>query len=149
MVYETNHANVERDLLAKTNRNITIRLVLNNAHEHTEPGLTKMMNSIKTKCPLLFNDILPRSEHEKFNDDDGDESRVLHDAKHLQPKAVHLIKQRYAKSKLKLPVREKDMDVLFKKRYRRACESEYGLRAVYQFGKNTLSWWKKLSFNDP
>ena len=111
-MYMTNHSNVERALLTKENVQLTVRLLLMNAFEHSDPELTKLFLELYSECPSLFKMWLPRSEVESLVPDD-EEVLIRGDETHLRPIAIGCIQPQYVRGVLKLPCREKDMDAAF------------------------------------
>ena len=125
-----------------------------NGFKHSDPELTKSVQGLYRDCPLLFQSLLPRSEFEVLavSDPDAleDETSVVlkADNEHLRPSAIGCLQQKYAREVLAFPVREKQMDAIFKTELTRAFDRDYSSPNVLHFGKIPLQWTKKLSFTD-
>lgn len=155
IVYLTNHSKVEKTMLGKENLQQTIRLLLLNAFQHTDPELTESFAGLRDKCPALFASILPCAEQEQLAinaavpvEEDEEECGLLSDDAHLRATAINRIQARYARVTLKLPLRSAHMTTKFRQQLRHAYIVEYGLPHIYEFGTSAIRWCKKLSFYD-
>jgi hypothetical protein len=82
----------------KENKRLTLGLLLNNAFSATDPELTALIQGLYNFWPLLFQNLLPRSEidslneqaDEKVDKDDGDEIELVADPLHSGLRAIGL-----------------------------------------------------------
>jgi hypothetical protein len=133
-------------------------MLLNNGMRDTDAEMGDLLQAINRKCPTLFESFLPRSEHETLRNQiealvDEDEVPLVGSKTHLNPAAIGCITTAYARSTLKLPVKTADLDTnprfkWFTTLLRKAYQTEYKHKNVYEFGKKWLLWTKKLAFTD-
>jgi hypothetical protein len=123
--------------------------------QDTDAEMSQLLQDIHKQCPILFDSVLPRSEHESLRSQldsliDEDEVPLVASKRHLNATAIGCISSGYAQKALKLPVKISDLDkdVKFARLLREAYASEYGLDNIYEFGKKWLLWVKKLAFTD-
>src|SRR6202007_2891778 len=124
VIYNTNHHQVEKDLLTKENERQTIRFILSNAFQYSDPELTKLVQNMFVECPVLFNSILPRSEQMVvdgiLDEDDGDdEAFVSEDANHKMPSVSGCIQAKYCRAH-GMPTRGAHMENNFRRSLSRA-----------------------------
>ena len=138
-VYKTNHSNVERTLLMKENQQITLRLLLNNEFRSTDPELTDLVLGLYQDCPLVFENLLPRSEIKSLNEEYSDDAvDLVDDVDHVQPRAVGRLTSKCIRSKLGFPVLVKEFDTAFSMNFTEVYSRDYSSPDVLQFGKNPL-----------
>lgn len=53
-IYETDHSRVEQALSKKKSQNLSLRLMLMNAHKDSDPELTQTIQEVYRDAPLLF-----------------------------------------------------------------------------------------------
>jgi len=159
-VYETNHSNVEKLLLAKINMQITIRLILRNGFYHKDGELTVLMNRLYNQCPTMFDSVLPRTDRQDMTapDDELENELDVHsgvDSKHRRATVIGAIPPATVNRTLhvlndnrSLPRRHDNMSESFKRALRRAYVQEYGLDEIYHFGRWPLQYSNKFAFTD-
>jgi hypothetical protein len=135
----------------KENERLTLRLLINNAFRATDPELTVLIQSLYNFCPLLFQNLLPKSEINSLNeqiDEDHDEIDLAADPLHSRPRAIGCILPKYVRHQLGFPVSQKEMDTAFSIDFTEVYKRDYGSPNVLHFGKKPLQWCKKLVFTD-
>lgn len=150
IVYNTNYSNVEKHLLSRENMQQTIRLALLGAFQDTEPAITTQLSELYDYCPVLFESLLPKSERAEEDFEDNDTLRIKEDSSHSRAKASHRLQPKHCREVLNLPIRSSVLhkhDTL-RRRLRNAYEEDYGMGNVVEFGKSSLTWCKKFSFDD-
>lgn len=80
----------------KVNVQQTIRFVLRNAFQHSDPVLTAMLTDLYQKCPDLFDQVLARADRSAIKDDLGLDDYVVDvsdsaDEQHRSPTAINAI----------------------------------------------------------
>lgn len=149
IVYNTNFSNVERLLLTRESLQQTIRLILLDAFQNSEPELTATIKDLYSKCPMLFESLLPRSERLELSPEEDEPSQsILHDANHLKPATLSRLKPTYCRDELGLPIRSSAFSASFRRDIRQAYENDYKMPNIIHFGTGGISWCKKLSFTD-
>ena len=143
-------------MLAKENMQQSVRLLLLNAFQHSDPELTTMFTELRTECPSLFTSILPRGERRglahaaasTLDDDDESELSIMSDDAHIRTAAIGCIQAKFAKAKLNLPLRSAQMTSEFRAQLRSAYSEDYNYPSIYEIGTSLFQWCKKLSFHD-
>jgi hypothetical protein len=151
LVYNTNHSNVERQLLLQENLRQTIRLILLNAYKESELPLTRMIQELHDRCPTLFENLLTKSEQERLiEDEDEDDMWIQADDIHRRPYVTGCLATSYVQDVLYLPTRSSDTALPreFARLLRDAYSNDYAMPNIHQFGKARIQWAKKFSFSD-
>ena len=135
-----------------------------NAFQQTDPELTHLIQDLYKDSPFLFQGLLPRSEVESLqcattavdNNEDSssgegfslDKAELTADTEHIRPAAIGCFRPQFVRSQLKWPLREIEMDAIFKNAFAEAYRRDYATPMIIHFGKVPLQWCKKLAFTD-
>ncbi|KAI1097192.1 hypothetical protein F4804DRAFT_352027 [Jackrogersella minutella] len=153
-VYETNYSNIEKLLLAKSNMQITIRFLLQDAFFHRDSELTLRMQRLYNDCPTLFESVLPRTEIQDMPENELDfelDANSGGDYQHRRATVIghvhlkgttHVINEGRA-----LPTRHVNMTDRFKHVLRQTYVRDYGQPDIYQFA-GVLQYANKFGFSD-
>ena len=141
---------MERSLLARENLQMTVRLLLMNAFDDTDPKLTRIFAELYDLCPELFEHLLPRSEIDNLGVvfDIDEEVSLRGDDDHLRPVVIGCVKSNYVRKTLRFPIVQSQMDAAFENAFRMCYDQHYGLKYITHFGKVPLQWCRKLAFYD-
>ncbi|KAL9035756.1 MAG: hypothetical protein Q9180_004684 [Flavoplaca navasiana] len=155
LVYQTNHINVEKLLLSSENLRQSIRLILLGAWKGIEPQATAVVKELYSKCPLLFDTLVSKSERSilrlSLQDPDGEEDELAlqSDGLHKRVTAIGRLQPKYCKEVLRLPIRASSvfMTHSFKSQLRSAFTTDYNMPNVIYFGPHAFQWCRKVGFS--
>jgi hypothetical protein len=125
-------------LLNRKNIQQTVRLLLANSFQHSDPELTSLFNELYEECPSLFSQILPRSEATDYmtellqEDEDVYKLQLPADSTQYDPAAIACIQAKYAKDTLRLPTRPSQMSDDFRKLYTKAFKVDFGMKYIVE-----------------
>ncbi|ROW07924.1 hypothetical protein VMCG_03429 [Cytospora schulzeri] len=162
LVYGTNYTNIEKVMLMKVNVQETIRFVLRNAFQHSDPDLTVKLTDLYQKCPDLFDQVLARADRSAIKDDLGLDDFVVDvtdsaDEQHRYPTAINAIpttEYRATRHQInagqQLPSFPSDpyAEPEFRHHVRLAFEKDYGKPPQHPstFLRQRIQWSRKFGF---
>jgi len=125
--------------------------ILSNS-SRSDPELTELIQELFLDCPVLFQSILPRSEHMLVDgpgiNDDDDEAFVTEDDYHKLPSVTGCIQAKYCDAHA-MPTRGSRMADSFRHVLSQAYGRYYKMLDIVSFPNSTLQWCKKRTFTDP
>ena len=156
-ILRTNHINPERDLLQQLNFEITLRLIIDGAFDHSYPEVARVFQDLRTNCPGLFDTVLPRSERfqppsAQLGDNDADEDglhTIESDDAHGKPVVYSRLQSRHYSVILGLPVKPAELvGTMLRTLLTTAYQLDYNRPNVTTFGQRQIKYWKKLAYDD-
>jgi hypothetical protein len=144
-VVATNHQQVELQLLKKDARFKTVRSILHGAFSNSHPWVTKALSTLLQSCPTVMESFLPPSSH-AFLDEEEEETEFssIGDHNHIRPRVLGRITRRQAEA-LSLPSKP-SQNQWFETQLRCAYSRDYNRPNIYEFGRSTIRYWKKMTF---